>query len=493
MHNEYLKLWLSEQSKEDLIFKDFLRFEDQYLLEFKNTRKSLQINLSSRDSFIFFSEESHQFLFHRSNEVKLFFQHLNHSKLKRILLIDGERIFHLVFEKFNIYNVIEEFTLIIELIPHYNNIILCKKRNDTLIILESLKKISYSENHQRQILPGIEYKQPETSFKSTEIKVKFPLGIENMRIVEECGDSESYTSINKIFNDLYYIHYQEHKNNDLKKQISNRLLAQKIKKEKKKIKLDHELVSEEDALVFKIKAEILQANAYQIETGSSEVILSNFYEADHSPIEIQIDPKLTLRSNIEQYYKKYRKAQSGRIKVKEQIEKTEKEIEYLTLEILKVQSITSYEQLKEIFKNDCVVQKEEKKTLFRRLPINDSWEILIGRSSKENDLLTCKLSQGHDWWFHTRIFQGTHVVLRNYKKQNVPDQILLLCARLAAYYSRAKTSINVPVDYTQIRYVRKPKGSASGFVVYTQQKTIFVNPISIRDAHELIIKENINA
>ncbi len=488
MHYEYLKLWLMEQSKKDLVFKDFLKYEDQYLFEFKNSSQSLQINLSSRDSFIFFSEEYHQHSFSRVNESKIFFQHLNHSKLKRITLQEDDRIYYLVFEKFNIYNTIEEITLIIELIPHFNNIILCKKKNENLVILDSLKKISFSENLQRQILPGIEYKKPETSYKNNSIKIEYPLAIKNLKISSQDDHQMAYTSTNQLFNDLYYIHYQEIKNQNLKKQIVHQFQTQIDKKIKKVKKLKLELMNEEDAFLCKVKAELLQTYSKDVSAGEAEVILNNFYDEKNSEIKIQLNPKLSIRSNIELYYKKYRKAQSGRKIIFQQIEKANQEIDFLNQEIERVSQLSSYKQLKEVYHNDCSSSKEEKRTLFRRLLINDSWEIMIGRSSKENDILTCKSSQGHDWWFHTRIFQGTHVVLRNYKKQNLPDRLLMLCARLAAYYSRAKTSINVPVDYTQVRYVRKPKGSAAGFVVYTQQKTIFVNPISFRDASELVQK-----
>ena len=123
---------------------------------------------------------------------------------------------------------------------------------------------------------------------------------------------------------------------------------------------------------------------------------------------------------------------------------------------------------------------------YKKLIIDENWKIYIGRTSKENDQLTTRIAKPHDWWFHTRIFRGTHVILRNLNKKELPDNLKHLCCRLAAYYSKAKKSSNVPVDYTQIRYVRKPHGSAVGYVTYTNQKTLFVDPISMRDAAKVI-------
>jgi predicted ribosome quality control (RQC) complex YloA/Tae2 family protein len=110
----------------------------------------------------------------------------------------------------------------------------------------------------------------------------------------------------------------------------------------------------------------------------------------------------------------------------------------------------------------------------------------VGRTSRENDELTTRYAKAPDLWFHTRVFRGTHVILRNFAKQDVPDWLIVLCCRIAAYYSKAKKSSNVPVDFTEIRYVRKPRGSVAGYVTYTNQKTLYVDPLSFRDAVQML-------
>ena len=102
--------------------------------------------------------------------------------------------------------------------------------------------------------------------------------------------------------------------------------------------------------------------------------------------------------------------------------------------------------------------------------------MLVGKNNKQNDYLTCRIAKDSDLWFHTKDIHGSHVVLKLGKKKNATDSIIYKCATIAAYYSKAKFSQNVPVDYTYIKYVRKPNGAKPGMVIYTNNKTLYVNP-----------------
>ncbi|NQT65006.1 MAG: DUF814 domain-containing protein, partial [FCB group bacterium] len=191
----------------------------------------------------------------------------------------------------------------------------------------------------------------------------------------------------------------------------------------------------------------------------------------------------SAKQNIEHYFKKYRKARDGKTKIQKQINIAQNEIEVLESDIFELEETDVF------FSNQ--EKSKKKKTLkkgYKKIAIDENWEIYIGRTSKENDTLTTRFAKPHDWWFHTRVFRGTHIILRNYKKKELPNKLRLLCSQLAAYYSKAKKSTNVPVDHTQIRYVRKPRGSAPGYVVYTNQKTLFVDPLSIRAVGEILEK-----
>ncbi|MDP2172768.1 MAG: NFACT RNA binding domain-containing protein, partial [Candidatus Cloacimonadaceae bacterium] len=114
------------------------------------------------------------------------------------------------------------------------------------------------------------------------------------------------------------------------------------------------------------------------------------------------------------------------------------------------------------------------------------FEIVIGRKASENDFVTTQLGRPHDWWFHTRIYHGAHVLLRNFHKKEPTGETIRLCCSLAAWYSKAKFSTNVPVDYTQIRFVRKPRKSAPGYVTYSNHHTYFASPMDIRAVREAL-------
>jgi predicted ribosome quality control (RQC) complex YloA/Tae2 family protein len=229
-------------------------------------------------------------------------------------------------------------------------------------------------------------------------------------------------------------------------------------------------------------AELLKANFNQIKAGMTSLQTIDYFTEGFPEISIPLQGDKSPRYNMELYVKKYRKARNGKEIIQKNIREGKQKLDLLLERISKIESTESYLELRSEMNKKDSKSTMQVKTLFRKLPINEDWEILIGRSSKENDLLTLHTAKPQDWWFHTRIYQGTHVVLRNYRKQELPEELKQLCARLAAYYSKAKSSSQVPVDYTQIRHVRKPRGSAPGYVTYSHQHTIFVEPISYRDA-----------
>ena len=105
----------------------------------------------------------------------------------------------------------------------------------------------------------------------------------------------------------------------------------------------------------------------------------------------------------------------------------------------------------------------------------DGYTVFVGKNNKQNDYLTCKFASKNDLWFHTKDIHGSHVVLQSNGKE-ISDDILIKCAKLAAKNSKAKQSSNVPVDYTFIKFVKKPSGAKPGMVIYSNNKTLYVNP-----------------
>jgi len=481
MQYKYLEEWMLRNESHNLVLNKILKFENQYALFFFKNIKNLQINLSSENSFCFFTKLE-KLPFTDVKELRNFNSHLNNARFEKITIFEKDKILDLYFSKIDIYNRKNEYHLLIELIPHYQNIILLKENK---VIIDCLKKVSFAENRFRQILPGIQYEPPPAEYENLKEKIKYPLAFaEKGKIVEGKDVQGSFDDINKLFEQLYYEHIFVKRKEKLKQQkISN--LKKKIKKKKLKIeKLDKEFSNAKDEEKWKQFAELLKANFQNIKSGMDFINVKNYYHEGFPDLKIPLFSEKNTRQNIDFYFKKYRKAKTGKKIIALQIKKAKDEIGILNKEVQEIQESEFFLNIKKEEKSKFI--KEKKK--YRKFKIDKNWEIFIGRTNKENDLLTTKLAKPHDWWFHTRIFHGTHVILRNFKKKELPENLKMICCKLAAYYSKAKKSTNVPVDYTQIRYVRKPRSSPAGYVVYSNQRTLFVDPISMREAIEKVGK-----
>ena len=369
--------------------------------------------------------------------------------------------------------------MILELIPRYQNIILLKNE----IIVDCLRKVSFAENRHRQILPGLAYDAPDSNYEIRKMKVKYPMVISNLKL-HSTSEKDGFREMNSAFESLYYNAIFTERNDRLRQQNIS-AINKKIKKKQKKIeKLKLELQNAQKEEDWKQKAELLKANFNKLKTGMEQVILTNYYEADFPEIEIKLDRKKNAKQNTEFYFKKYRKARDGKVQISKQISKTEFEIDQMDKEIFDLKEIEFIPSVQANSKR----RSSDTKSGYKKLVVDSDWIIYIGRTSKENDELTTRFAKPQDWWFHTRIFRGTHLILRNLQKNELPGELKILCCKLAAYYSKAKKSTNVPVDFTQIRYVRKPRGAAAGYVTYKNQKTLYVDPKSIREVAEYLKK-----
>lgn len=238
--------------------------------------------------------------------------------------------------------------------------------------------------------------------------------------------------------------------------------------------------------IYRIKGDLLSANMYAIEKGLKSVKLQNFYDEALAEIEIALDPALNAQQNAQKYYKNYRKAKTAEEKLAEQISIAEKELTYIDSVF---ESLTLAENEKdlneirtELMEQGYVRMQRGKKN--QKLPpvsaplkftTSDGFTVLVGRNNRQNDKLTMKDANNNDIWFHTKNIPGSHTVLVTDGK--IPTETAMEeAAILAARHSRAKDSAQVPVDYTQIRYVSKPQGSKPGMVIYVNYKTIFVDP-----------------
>ncbi|MDW7650222.1 MAG: NFACT RNA binding domain-containing protein [Bacillota bacterium] len=268
----------------------------------------------------------------------------------------------------------------------------------------------------------------------------------------------------------------------LRGQLSQVIKAALTRAEKKLRLQEAELKEMEGADVYRINGELLTASIHLIRPGMREVCVPNYYSETQDAIQISLDPALSPQANAQRYFKKYRKLKDGEKILTRRIRETREELTYLD-SIAAAAEHADLESLREIRDEmeqaGLIRTKAEKKksTDSVSIPLHfvsvNGIDIYVGRNNRQNDHLTLKFASPRDTWLHTKDIPGAHVIVRD---PSPPEETLLEAAKLAARFSRAAASANVPVDYTLVKHVKKPKGAKPGMVIYGHQKTVFVTP-----------------
>ena len=257
--------------------------------------------------------------------------------------------------------------------------------------------------------------------------------------------------------------------------------------DRKQISLRQDLANAEQAEDYRIKGELLTANLHRIDRGQTVIEVQNYYSPDLNGLSIELDPQLSPSENAQQYFKRYTKAKRGISVIHRVIADSEAEHEALRAYASEVEAAKGLKELRaiqsEFVKKGWIkeTKRQAKQTesagAFRKYTSPDGFQIYVGRNSKENDLLLRRIASSRDMWLHAKQIHGSHVIIRNPEnKPGIPMPTLLKAAQIAAFFSKAQHSSYVPVDYTWFRYVVKPKGTAAGFVTYTHEKTLYVEP-----------------
>jgi len=255
---------------------------------------------------------------------------------------------------------------------------------------------------------------------------------------------------------------------------------------KKLIAQNAELSDTENMEKYKRYAELITANLYALKENQTEEVVVDYYDPEMPEIAISLDKRLSPAANAQKYFKKYNKAKNAAEELKKQIEKARIELDYLESVEEELKKCETEEDLTEIaeelYEQGYIKRTQDKKRKKKETqkPMEfispDGFLVLVGKNNKQNDMLTLKLSKNSDMWFHTKDIHGSHVVLCYEYGKEFTDEAILFAARLAAKYSKARDSSQVPVDYTLVKYVKKPAGAKPGMVIYTDNRTVYVNP-----------------
>lgn len=236
----------------------------------------------------------------------------------------------------------------------------------------------------------------------------------------------------------------------------------------------------------KIYGDLLTANIYRINQGMKEITLENFYSENMEEIKIPLKEELTPSQNAQRYYIKYNKEKTAEQETIKQKKLNEEEIDYLESvqeAVLRCETNSEITQIRNelieegYLKNKGRLQRKKKETITpMHFVSDDGYDIYVGKNNKQNDYVTLKLSRSTDIWFHTKEIHGCHAIVKTSDAMEVPDETYLQAARLAAFYSKGRGSENVPVDYTEVKNVKKPSGAKPGMVIYVDYNTLYVTP-----------------
>ena len=298
------------------------------------------------------------------------------------------------------------------------------------------------------------------------------------------GEPRSYASVSACL-EAYYGDKAER--DTVKQRASDmiRLLTnERVKNVKKLEKLRETLEEAGEADKYRVAGELLTASMHLFAKGDKEVEVIDYYDEQQRTVKLALDPLLTPSENAQKYFKKYAKLKNSLSVVKEQMSQAEAEIVYLdsVLQQLASAGMADIEEIRDELIEQGYMRSRGKKLHRKKTggkpslacyTSSEGIPIYVGKNNTQNEYLTNRLAHPGDTWLHTKDIPGSHVVIRS---PEFGEPTLSEAAMLAAYFSQARESSRVPVDYTRIRHVRKPGGAKPGFVIYDHQKTLFVTP-----------------
>lgn len=312
---------------------------------------------------------------------------------------------------------------------------------------------------------------------------------------ENLAKADSYDSMNALVDAFYYkrdMHERmRQKSADLVKLLNN----SRERAAKKMSILERTLKDAENLDMYKIYGDLLTANIYRMGEGMKEIEVENFYESDCPAVKISLDPAMGPAQNAQKYYKKYNKAKTALTEAAKQLNASRADLEYIESTLAMVENCEDVSDINairaELAEQGYITRRQQYKNKRKNesskpmhFVSSDGFDIYVGRNNTQNDYLTLKLANRSDLWFHTKDIHGSHTIIKLGLDKEVPHQTIYEAAQLAAYYSKARESSQVPVDYTVIKNVKKPNGAKPGMVIYDGYNTIYVTPKLIGETDE---------
>jgi len=299
-----------------------------------------------------------------------------------------------------------------------------------------------------------------------------------------------YESMSEV-SDLYFSERDLRERIRSKSASLTKLLKNNIERCAKKLSLLQKTLKDaENKEKYKIYGDLVTANIYKISKGDRSVTVENYFEQDSPSVKIDLKENLSPAENAQRYYKLYSKLKNAEVEVKKQLSATLSDLDYFESTLALTENLTSEADINAVKAELSELgYLKRQKSIKRQKPqqakplhfiSSDGFDIYVGKNNTQNDYLTLRFANSSDLWFHTKQIHGSHTVIKLGIDKNVPDRTILEAAQLAAYYSKARESSQVPVDYTQIKNVKKPNGAKPGMVIYDNYNTIYVTPKNLQ-------------
>lgn len=343
------------------------------------------------------------------------------------------------------------------------------------------------KNTPKNLVPAAD----EIAFAPCMIKDSFGKPIEFSAIdIKQYGQSMEivpYSDISSLLEDFYKKRDEADRIKQKSASLIKLLKNHEERLAKKMIIQQKTLADAEKKEIYKIKGELLSANIYRLENKMKSIKVENYYDPNGKEMDITLNPQLTPSQNIQKYYKLYTKAKNAEQEVTIQLKNTCEDLEYIKSTLAFAENAASESELNAIrtelaeqgFLKHASTRKKASRNIQSK-PIHfissDGFDIYVGKNNTQNDYLTLKFANSMDLWFHTKQIHGSHTIIKLGPDKNVSDTAITEAASAAAYYSKARNSSKVPVDYTRIKNVKKPNGAKPGMVIYDSYNTIYVEP-----------------
>ena len=401
---------------------------------------------------------------------------LSNAVLQKIAKVENERILRFDFLAQDEIEGLKKYTLVVQLTGRSANLFLLDERD---FILDCLRENSGDgQEIAGKYQPpkrGESRQQPATGGqpKPEDRNAGFPKG--DFPTLSESLDS-------------HYRDLETEKQFQANAKSAAAKIKQEIAKREKLVKkLGQDLAHHGDAQKWKRYGDLILANLADAARVGDKVLVVDYFDENAPAIEIEIDENSSLTEAAEKFFKLYTKARNAKEEIAKRL--TDLESQIATLELRKERVEQAVEERDEQFFAEITGEKAEGKRQkskdkrddsfkgSRKFVSSDGFEILVGKASKDNDYLTFRIARSLDFWLHAADYGGSHVIVRNPNRlENLPPQTLLEAAEIAAFYSQGRNQVKAAVNYTQKKFVNKPKGAAPGLVSLSSFKTILVEP-----------------